>query len=200
MCPRIGITAALIAMSWLAVSCKPKTEAPPPPEPAATTQQPGESEATEQPTATAAAAASEVMEGKYVVCDVGTHEKHPKYTGPHLAKGDEVVISTLDVLTPVKLKGKDVDMILSSDKSELTSPPQEYAHQNTETGQTENVKHIVHITNDSNSNSPPKDYLGDGLCNPGKNIIKVTFCFKEAEKWQCKATPGHHLGDVHAQN
>ena len=199
MCPRIGITAALIAMSWLAVSCKPKTEAPPPPEPADTTQQPGESTATEQPIAAATAdAATEVKEGSYVVCDVATHENHSKYTGAHLAKGDEVVISTLDLLTPVKLKGKDVDMILSSDKSELTSPPQEYAHKNTETGQTENVKHMVHITNDSSS--APKDYLGDGLCTPGKNIIKVTFCFQEAQKWQCKGGAAHHLGDVHAQN
>ena len=200
MCPRIGITAALIAMSWLAVSCKPTTEAPassePPPESAATTQ-PGDSAATEQPTAPATAAATKVTEGTYVVCDVGTHSDHSKYKGPHLAKDDEVVINQLDLLTPVKLKGKDVDMILSSDNSELTSPPQEYAHQNTETGQTENVKHIVRITNDSNSAG---EYLGDEKCTPGKNIIKVTFCFKEAEKWHCKATPGHHLGDVHAQS
>ena len=60
----------------------------------------------------------EVMEETYCVCDEA-HNVHGDYEGPHLAKGEPIVISTIDLVTEVQLGANPVSMLLSSDKRQL---------------------------------------------------------------------------------
>ena len=133
---------------------------------------------------------TKVTAGTYCVCNVGTHRQHgDSRNAEHLIVGQSVVIEPLDHVTQVQLGANAIQMVRSEDQIDLTALVS-YPH----TGGLDPVTHLVRITPETNpANHGVK-------CDPTKNVLRVSFCYKEAAGWSCGPRPGAHNGDTHVQN
>ena len=86
------------------------------------------------------------------------------------------------------------EMNRSADHQELSALIR-YEHTNTLLGRVEKVTHAVRIT--------PADPSVNTKCDETKNVLKLTYCFKQSNgKWACQPEDllGGHLGDTHVEN
>ncbi len=134
------------------------------------------------------------------MCNAGGHGKHGSYEGAHLAKGQTIVISPVDLVTDVQFGAAKVPMILSSDKTQLTALLN-YGHEKT-AGGAATVNHLVQITPVAINETETPGCSAD----PSRNSLKITFCGRgeTTGKWACgkDLDPDYQgdYGDTHVQN
>jgi hypothetical protein len=137
---------------------------------------------------------AKVTPGTYCVCNIGTHEQHKQRKALHLKLNQDVVISPLDYVTNVTLGANNVQMVRSADEIDLTALVT-YQHQIVNTPQSEPVTHFVRITPETNPL-----VLAGTRCDPTKNVLRISFCYKDDVSWSCGPRPDVHNGDTHVEN
>ena len=128
------------------------------------------------------------------MCNAG-HNTHGSYQGPHLAKGQTIVISPVDLVTDVQFGAAKVPMMLSSDKRQLTAVLN-YGHEKT-AGGAATVNHMVQIEPAAINEVEMPGCSAD----PSRNSLRITFCSRTEDtgKWAC-GRPSGDGGDTHVQN
>jgi hypothetical protein len=140
----------------------------------------------------------EVTAGTYCVCNAGGHGDHGSYKGPHLAKGQTIIISPVEAVTDVQFGAVKVPMILSSDRTELTALLT-FGHEKSAGGGAVTVNHVVQITPVTIGN---EEETPGCSADSSRNSLKITFCARSESdgKWGCGKGPGYDYGDTHVQN
>ena len=124
------------------------------------------------------------------MCNTGDHDAHGDVKGPHLAKGEAVIIPEPDMVNDVHLGGNAVQMVLTQDKREMDGLAL-FPHQ----GGNGKAVHLVRIVPVTLGQTPV-----DG-CLTGRNTLKILFCTANQNngKWGCRPPDGD-FGDTHVQN